>query len=215
MTSREPPLSRAQGSAVIAAPPGLVLEHDNCLVALEVILARERADGAVYPEQTITRVGWGTARATLEELVCETFRDPGAPQGNCAARRVLLYEIDALGEIDPRCPLRLERRIAFEDGRREFVEGLVLPFGEAGATDLCTLLHGPSGARASHEAAMGYARALEQRWATACPAGELPVRYLRVDHPTHPPGSPPYDAAVPAAVKRDRTSPPPAQPAAV
>jgi hypothetical protein len=173
MSTREAPHTRAQGHHVIPYPPGMIAERDNCLVALEVILAREHDNGAVYPERTIPRVGWGGARATLEELVSDAYNDP--------VRAILLFEIDSIGWIDPRCPLRLERRTAFADRQREFVEALILPFGIADAVTLRGLLRGAGGAQARHEAAMRYARALEQRWHEQCPSGELPLRYLRED----------------------------------
>ena len=173
----EPSSDRAQGTLVVPYPTGIIAQQDTCVVAVEVIVARERRDGAVYPEQTIPRVACGPAAATLEQLVRDTY-----PDGD--VRQVLLFEIRSLGTIDPRCPLRLERRLVFDHGQREFIEALILPCGSAETSRVAGLLSGPGVAQARHEAAIRYARSLEARWSACCPAGRLPVRYLRQDLPS-------------------------------
>jgi hypothetical protein len=203
MSIREPARRRAQGSIVIPYPPGILgdRDSDNCLLALEVIAAHEGPDGAVHPDRTIPRVGWGKARPTLEELVWEAFRDPQLKRDDVHCR-VLLFEIESIGEIDPRCPLRLERRIVYDDGQREFIEALILPFGDADAALLAAVLRGPGDAQSRHATAMRYARELEERWAACSPARRLPLRHLREDFPVTrvedaPAAAPDEDPATP------------------
>jgi hypothetical protein len=162
-----PTTRRAQGRARVPWPVGMTADRDQCAVALEVIVARVRADGALEPELNIPWVGWGAPHPTLDALLGKAFRSP--------AREIVRFEAASIGKIDPACPLRLERRMAFPDAR-VFLEALVLPCGAREAAELSALLRGGGPALARHQSALQYTRSLEERWAAPLPNPHAPMR---------------------------------------
>jgi hypothetical protein len=153
-------------------PPGIAADEETCAVALEVIVAKVTGDGGLKPDQQIPWVAWGSGQATLHSLFGQAFHPP--------ASEILRYELAEIGEIDPTCPVRLERRTAFP-ASRVFLDAVILPVGARQAAELSAILRDSGGARARHAAALTYVRELEQRWAAECPARILPRVDLRQD----------------------------------
>lgn len=181
---------RAQGRAKIPCPPGLTTDEDNSVVALEVTVATVNGDGSLKIDQRIPWVGWGAATATLHDLIGGAFRSP--------AREILRFETNEIGWIDPDCPLRLERRVAFP-AARVFLEALILPCGERQSAELSAILRSQGRAQDQHAAGLDYARQLAERWASQCPARSLPLVNLRQDFLiTRTADAPPTDPPDPA-----------------
>jgi hypothetical protein len=169
-TDRRP---RAQGRANIAWPEGTTRFGDDCVVALEVILASTKPGGTIEPDARHPWAGWGVPEPTLHALIAKAFVGSG--------RKVLQFEVSEIGWIDPHCPLRLERRTTFPNRKRVFVEALVLPCDDRQAAELSAILRTDGGSRQRHARALSYARELEARWAARCPAQTLPLINLRKD----------------------------------
>jgi hypothetical protein len=173
MSAPDPSASRerAQGTRTIAWPPGIVDEPDNCCVALRVRIAEARDDGQLKPLADLPRVAWGPALATLRELIAYRFSG--------AARAALEHEIEAIGWIDPRCPLILER---VHSGKQQiFVEAVILPFGEQQAAELAELCRNQPDPDQRQSEAYAYAQHVRRQWEQQTPDGELPRRFLDVD----------------------------------
>jgi hypothetical protein len=186
--SRAPGLlaPRAQGDQRIPWPAGMVDEPDNCCVALRVRLAGVTPAGKPTVVLERPRVAVGPAHETLLELIDYRFGDGRSVESSGGqrpvSRDVLEAELGQLGWIDPRCPLRLERVVDLGE-LKEFIEALILPFGEREAAKLGELMRAAPDATARHQAAWEYALALERRWQEQAPAGRIPCRYLDVAFP--------------------------------
>lgn len=182
---------RAQGERHNPWPAGIGDEPDNCCVALRKREATNREDGDLDVVKDRAGVAWGPALATLQALISHLFDRPGQ-------RTILEFEVQAIGWIDPRCPLRLER-IADTAEHKVFIEALILPFGEAQAAELAEIYREEPDPGERHRRGWGYALALERRWEEAAPDGRIARRYLDVDFPVrHAEDAPPEpDAAEP------------------
>lgn len=172
-------LARAQGHQHIPWPAGIVEEPDNCCVALRVRTATERPDGSLSVALDRPRVACGPALPTLLDLIAYRFGDTTEH----VQEKLLKCEVRALGWIDPRCPLRLER--VLDLGKQWLIiEALILPFGEQQAAELDALMRTEPDPPRREERAWEYAKQLEQRWLQGAPGGQLPVRHLDVDFST-------------------------------
>lgn len=178
-----PPSWRAQGDQHIPWPADMVDEPNNCCVALRVRVASADSEGRLAVVLDLPRVAQGPALPTLLELISYRFAAPdasGEDSDTAGPRAVLEFELEQLGWIDPKCPLRLERVLDL-GAPKEFIEALILPFGEREAAELSELVRSVPVPLARHQLAWEYALALERRWERRAPGGRIPCRYLDVD----------------------------------
>jgi hypothetical protein len=152
----------------------MVDEPDNCCVALRVRIAAPHVDGSLAVTEDLPWVASGPAHPTLLELLGECFGE--------TPREILGFELEHIGSIDPRCPLRLERVVDLGQ-EKVFVEALILPFGEREAAELGELMRGAPNATVRRRAGWEYAERLCARWEQSAPGGRVPCRYLDVDFP--------------------------------
>ncbi len=174
MSNRSTPAgrARAQGGRQNPWPAGIVDETDNCCVALRVRVTTSREDGDHDVIEDLPRVAWGTALATLRELIAYRFDGP--------QREILEFEVQSLGWIDPRAPLRLER-ITDTGEHTVFFEALILPFGEEQAAELGEMFRSQPDPTVRHRQGWEYALVLERRWQQVAPDGRIARRYLDAD----------------------------------
>lgn len=165
-----PTTRRAQGDRTIPWPAGIAREPETCCVALRVQLTQDRVNGDVEILDEVPRVEVGEPARTLRELVNHDLEG--------VDRDALLAELDAIGWIDPRCPLVLEH-LQVSGGRAVHVEALSLPVAGEHLLDLVELLRGESDTETRHGLGWLYAEDLADLWRGAAPDGRLPVRFLK------------------------------------
>jgi hypothetical protein len=189
-----PPQGRAQGAMTIPWPPGLGGAPKTCCVALRVQVTQDRIEKDVAILRDLVRVRFGEPGPTLRKLVRQCFKD--------AARATVLYEIEALGAVDPECPLALERLHEDEDGICIHVEVLILPLGSERSAEFAELLAGVTDPARWHADAWEWAEMIEDEWRAASPSGALPLRFLEdapdfhVDHAVGPHDYPTHRVSV-------------------
>jgi hypothetical protein len=162
-------LPRAQGEQTIPWPASIAGEPATCCVALRVEVTQDRAQGDLDILSDTPHVGVGEPEQTLRVLL-----EGGIEEG---LLDVILGELDALGWIDPRCPLKLEWLHA-KDGRAVHLEAAILPIASEQVSELVELLSSDSDPAVSHGLGLMYAEDLEQVWREGAPDGRLPLRYL-------------------------------------
>lgn len=164
------PQHRAQGHEHIDWPAGLGGSPHSTCVALHVEQTQDRPGEDVAVLLDLPRVDSGEAHATLRGLV--EYRFVGE------ARRQILAEIDALGSIDPHCPLVLERLQEFDEGIVVHLDAYLLPVSEEQLNELNELLDSERDPTLRHELGQLWAEELAAIWRSAAPHGRLPVRFL-------------------------------------
>jgi hypothetical protein len=170
MHNQTPTLSRAQGEQSIPWAADIAGEPETCCVALRVEVTEDRVDDDVAVLDDRPRVGVGEPAQTLRHLINHGLEGAG--------RDVLLAELDAIGWIDPRCPLVLER-LHVSGGRAMHVEALILPVACEQVSELDDLLRDESDPDTRHGLGWLYAEDLAELWrGAAAPDGRLPVRFL-------------------------------------
>jgi hypothetical protein len=162
-------LPRAQGEQTIPWPASIAGEPATCCVALRVEVTQDRAQGDLDILSDTPHVGVGEPEQTLRVLL-----EGGIEEG---LLDVILGELDALGWIDPRCPLKLEW-LHVTAGRAVHLEAAVLPIASEQVSELVELLSSDSDPAVSHGLGLMYAEDLEQVWREGAPDGRLPLRYL-------------------------------------
>ena len=196
MHNQTPTLSRAQGEQSIPWPAEIAGEPETCCVALRIEVTEDRVDGDVEILDDRLRVGVGAPAQTLRDLINHGLQGAG--------RDLLLAELDAIGWIDPRCPLVLER-LDVSGGRAVHVEALILPVACEQVTELDELLRDESDPDTRHGLGWLYAEDLAELWRqTAAPDGRPPVRFLEdaidQESPAHQPVGLPAPVAQAAAL---------------
>jgi hypothetical protein len=187
--------SRAQGTTAIPWPSEISDRPTTCCVALRVQITQDRVGRDVDILHEAPRVSIGEPEDTIRELI-----DKLDVQLEDALRSAVLDEIEAIGTIDPSCPIALSRLEECEDGRCVCLEALVLPVSHERAADLQQLQAGEKDSGVRRELGWLWAEEIEAHWRAAAPDGRLPVRYLE-------------DAiAPPSAVASAVASPPEAAP---
>jgi hypothetical protein len=160
---------RAQAELNVPWADALGGKPETCCVALRVQVTQDRLEDDVEILEDLPRVGLGEPEQTLRDLIEYRFGGSG--------RAVLLAEIDAVGSIDPDCPLVLERLLV-DGGRAVYVEALIMPVGREQVAELEELLAGESDPSTRHGLGWLYAEDVAEIWREASPDGRLPVRYL-------------------------------------
>jgi hypothetical protein len=162
-------LPRAQGEQTIPWPASIAGEPATCCVALRVEITQDRAHGDLDILSDTPHAGVGAPEQTLRELL-ESGIEDGLLEG-------VLGQLDAVGWIDPQCPLKLEWLHA-KNGRAVHLEAAILPIASEQVSELVELLSSGSNPAVSHGLGLMYAEDLEQIWRKGTPDGRLPLRYL-------------------------------------
>jgi hypothetical protein len=161
---------RAQGQAQIPWPAELDGQPETACVAVRVVVTEDVPGRDVDVLADLPRVDVGDPEATLRKLVAYRFEG--------AARETLLAEIDAIGTIDPACPLVLERLHEGHGGICVRLEALILPVSKQQGEDLTELLEGEPDAHMRHEIGMLFAEDVAELWREQTQDDRLPIRYL-------------------------------------
>lgn len=192
---------RAQVGFTIPWPATPAGEAETCCVALRVQVTQDRVDTDVDIVHDLPLIAAGEPEQTLYELTEQTLSELIEYRLEGSVREVLLAELDAIGSIDPQCPLVLEG-LHVDGGRAVHVEALVLPVAREQVAELDELLRSESDPSTRHGLGWLYAEDLAGIWREASPDGQLPIRYLedalRERHAARRPHELPASAAQPA-----------------
>jgi hypothetical protein len=170
---------RAQESHHLPWPAHLSGSPTTSCISLHVVQTQDVEGAEPDVLLDLPRVAVGEAAETLRELV--NYRFVGAE------RTRVLAEINALGEIDPCCPLALERLAEFDGGVCVHLAALILPISGEHASELRELMDSEEQPQERHELAQLWAEEHAAQW-PATPGGQrLPIRYLEDALPARTP----------------------------
>jgi hypothetical protein len=166
---------RAQGDQHMPWPAHLSGSPTTSCISLHVIQTQDVPGADVDVLLDLPRVAVGEATSTLRELINYRFVD--------STRAEVLAEIDALGTIDPYCPLALERLQEFPGGVCVHLAALIVPVSAEGARELAELMDSEEDPQERHEYAQLWVEELLVTWTASADAQKVPVRYLEDARP--------------------------------
>jgi hypothetical protein len=179
-----PTAIRAQGDHQIAWPADLTGEPDGTCVAVKVIVTQDHPGRDVDVLEELARVDVGAPDATVRELMGQAISALATWHFDETEMGQAVAEIDAVGPIDPSCPLVLEQLHERPDGRCVHAEALILPVSEPQTSELRQLRDGESDTQVRHGLGLMFAEDVAELWRDQSSDRRLPVRHLHSGGPS-------------------------------